>query len=153
MPGKVNPTQCGSADHGGRAGRQSNDTAISVAASQEQFRGERIPAGVTAYNFLLSCNLLADAMDSFRVHCVDGITQRAADGGKPEQFADAGHLPYPEIGYRGRRLPKGIAGGAYPQEAVLARESVGGEVYDRIVQPEKMVTPTKWANAAKPCAP
>ncbi len=50
-----------------------NDTAISVAASQGNFQ-LNVFLPVSAYNFLLSTRLLTDVMDSFRIHCVDGVT-------------------------------------------------------------------------------
>lgn len=71
MPGKVNPTQvealtmvC--------AQVMGHDVAIGIAAGQGQFE-------LNAYKPLIACNvldslrLLADAMKSFTVHCVDGI--------------------------------------------------------------------------------
>ena len=50
-----------------------NDAAIGFAASQGNFQ-LNVFLPVSAYNFLLSARLLGDVCDSFRVHCVEGIT-------------------------------------------------------------------------------
>lgn len=71
MPGKVNPTQCEAVTMVA-VQVMGNDTAISVAASQGNFQ-LNVFLPVCAYNFMLSARLLTDAMDSFRIHCVDGI--------------------------------------------------------------------------------
>ncbi len=72
MPGKVNPTQCEMVTM--VAVRvMGNDTAVSVAASQGNFQ-LNVFLPVTAYSFLQSVTLLADAIESFNNHCVVGIT-------------------------------------------------------------------------------
>ena len=144
MPGKVNPTQCEALTMVA-VQVMGNDTAISVAASQGNFQ-LNVFLPVSAYNFLLSCNLLADAMDSFRVHCVDGITPNARR--MEENLNNSLMLVTcltPEIGYEEAAAcaKKALQEGLTPREAVLARGSLAEEAYDRIVQPEKMVTPTK----------
>ena len=144
MPGKVNPTQCEALTMVA-VQVMGNDTAISVAASQGNFQ-LNVFLPVSAYNFLLSCNLLADAMDSFRVHCVDGITPNARR--MEENLNNSLMLVTcltPEIGYEEAAAcaKKALQEGLTLREAVLARGSLSEEVYDRIVQPEKMVTPTK----------
>lgn len=71
MPGKVNPTQCEMVTM--VAVRvMGNDTSISVAASQGNFE-LNVFLPVTAYSFLQSARLLADAMHSFCKNCVVGI--------------------------------------------------------------------------------
>ena len=144
MPGKVNPTQCEALTMVA-VQVMGNDTAISVAASQGNFQ-LNVFLPVSAYNFLLSCNLLADAMDSFRVHCVDGITPNARR--MEENLNNSLMLVTcltPEIGYEEAAAcaKKALQEGLTLREAVLARGSLSEEVYDRIVQPEKMVTPTQ----------
>ena len=144
MPGKVNPTQCEALTMVA-VQVMGNDTAISVAASQGNFQ-LNVFLPVSAYNFLLSCNLLADAMDSFRVHCVDGITPNARR--MEENLNNSLMLVTcltPEIGYEEAAAcaKKALQEGLTLKEAVLARGSLSEEAYDRIVQPEKMVTPTK----------
>lgn len=71
MPGKINPTQCEALTMVA-AQVMGNDAAIGFAASQGNFQ-LNVFQPVIAYNFLLSVKLLSDAMDSFRVHCVEGI--------------------------------------------------------------------------------
>ena len=144
MPGKVNPTQCEALTMVA-VQVMGNDTAISVAASQGNFQ-LNVFLPVSAYNFLLSCNLLADTMDSFRVHCVDGITPNARR--MEENLNNSLMLVTcltPEIGYEEAAAcaKKALQEGLTLREAVLARGSLSEEAYDRIVQPEKMVTPTK----------
>ena len=72
MPGKVNPTQCEAVTMVA-VQVMGADVTLGVAASQGNFQ-LNVFLPVCAYNFALSARLLADAMDSFRVHCVDGIT-------------------------------------------------------------------------------
>lgn len=78
MPGKVNPTQCEALTMVA-VQVMGNDTAISVAASQGNFQ-LNVFLPVSAYNFLLSCNLLQTPWIPSGVHCVDGITPNAAGG-------------------------------------------------------------------------
>ena len=71
MPGKVNPTQCEMVTM--VAARVfGNDTTVSFAASQGNFQ-LNVFLPVTAYSFLQSVGLLADAMRSFADNCVSGI--------------------------------------------------------------------------------
>ena len=72
MPGKVNPTQCEAVTMAA-VQVMGNDAAIGFAASQGNFQ-LNVFLPVSAYNFLLSARLLGDVCDSFRVHCVEGIT-------------------------------------------------------------------------------
>ena len=72
MPGKVNPTQvealamvC--------AQVMGHDVAIGFAASQGQFE-LNVHKPLIALNVLDSIRLLTDAMSSFRMHCVEGLT-------------------------------------------------------------------------------
>ena len=71
MPGKVNPTQC---EQVTMVAVQviGNDTAISMAASQGNFE-LNVFMPVIAYNFLQSVRLLSESIESFRVHCAEGI--------------------------------------------------------------------------------
>jgi fumarate hydratase class II len=71
MPGKVNPTQsealtmvC--------AQVVGNDAAIAVGGMNGHFE-LNVFKPVIIFNFLMSANLIADACDSFRKHCVEGI--------------------------------------------------------------------------------
>lgn len=140
MPGKVNPTQCEAVTMVA-VQVMGNDTAISVAASQGNFQ-LNVFLPVCAYNFMLSARLLTDAMDSFRIHCTDGIT---AD---EEQMArNLNHSLMlvtcltPEIGYEkaAQCAKKALHDGSTLKEAVLALGYLDGDTYDILVRPEKMV--------------
>ena len=71
MPGKVNPTQS-EAMTMVAAQVIGNDTTIAVAGASGNFE-LNVFKPVIIYNLLQSIRLLADAADSFREHCVDGI--------------------------------------------------------------------------------
>ncbi len=71
MPGKVNPTQCEQVTMVA-VQIMGNDTAIGIAASQGNFE-LNVFMPVIAYNFLQSVRLLAESIESFRIHCVEGI--------------------------------------------------------------------------------
>ena len=71
MPGKVNPTQCEQVTMVA-VQVMGNDTAIGMAASQGNFE-LNVFMPVIAYNFLQSVRLLSESVESFRVHCAEGI--------------------------------------------------------------------------------
>ena len=53
-----------------------NDAAIGIAASQGNFE-LNVYMPLIAYNFLQAARLLADAMDSFRLRCIEGMRPNA----------------------------------------------------------------------------
>lgn len=71
MPGKVNPTQCEALT---MVCTQvlGNDTTVGVAASQGNFE-LNVFKPVIIFNVLNSLNLLADASNSFREFCIEGL--------------------------------------------------------------------------------
>ncbi len=71
MPGKVNPTQCEALTML-CAQVMGNDVAISIGGASGNFE-LNVFKPLLAYNFLQSCRLLADGMNSFREHCAEGI--------------------------------------------------------------------------------
>ena len=71
MPGKVNPTQCEQVTMVA-VQIMGNDTAVGIAASQGNFQ-LNVFMPVLAYNFLQSVRLLAESIESFRIHCAEGI--------------------------------------------------------------------------------
>jgi fumarate hydratase class II len=71
MPGKVNPTQC-EAITMVCVQVMGNDAAIGFAGSQGNFE-LNVFKPVMIFNYLHSLTLLADACDSFRKYCVDGL--------------------------------------------------------------------------------
>lgn len=72
MPGKVNPTQCEAVTMVA-VQVMGNDVAVGMAASQGNFE-LNVFMPVTAYNFLQSARLLAEAIVSFNNNCAVGIT-------------------------------------------------------------------------------
>ncbi len=140
MPGKVNPTQCEAVTMVA-VQVMGNDAAIGFAASQGNFQ-LNVFLPVCAQNFLQSARLLADAMDSFRVHCMEGL------------IADRERMSYnlhnslmlvtcltPKIGYEkaAECAKKALHDGTTLKEAVLALGLLTAEEFDAAVRPEKMV--------------
>ena len=118
-----------------------NDTAIGMAASQGNFQ-LNVFLPVSAYNFLLSTQLLADAMDSFRRHCVDGIIPNAER--MRENLNHSLMLVTcltPRIGYEAAAMcaKKALADGTTLKDAVLALGLLTAQEFDEIVRPETMV--------------
>ena len=140
MPGKVNPTQCEAVTMAA-VQVMGNDAAIGFAASQGNFQ-LNVFLPVSAYNFLLSAGLLADAMDSFRVHCVEGITPNAER--MEENLQNSLMLVTcltPKIGYEkaAECAKKALREGTTLKDAVLALGLMTAEEFDGAVRPEKMV--------------
>lgn len=71
MPSKVNPTQCEAVTMVA-VQVMGNDATMGFAASQGNFQ-LNVFMPVIAYNLIQSIRLLADAMHSFAIHCVNGI--------------------------------------------------------------------------------
>jgi fumarate hydratase class II len=140
MPGKVNPTQC-EAIAMVAAQIVGNDTTISFSAMQGHLQLNTFMP-VIGYNIILSIKLLSEVCDSFRTHCVDGITANCENITK--------HLNNslmlvtslnPHIGYYNSAK---IAQYAYKQnvtlkEAALALKLVSEKGFDQWVKPENMV--------------
>ncbi len=142
MPGKVNPTQC-EAMTMVCAQVMGNNATVSFAGSQGHFE-LNVFKPVIAYNVLQSIRLLADAAQSFTDKCVAGIEaneERIQDlMGRSLMLVTA---LAPEIGYDNATK---IAKTAHKNGTTLREEAVKlgfvtEEEYDRIVRPEKMVTP------------
>ena len=140
MPGKVNPTQCEAVTMAA-VQVMGNDAAIGFAASQGNFQ-LNVFLPVSAYNFQLSARLLADAMESFRVHCVEGITPNAER--MAENLNNSLMLVTcltPKIGYEKAAAcaKKALHDGTTLKEAVLSLGLLTAEEFDETVRPEKMV--------------
>ena len=140
MPGKVNPTQCEAVTMVA-VQVMGNDAAIGMAASQGNFQ-LNVFLPVSAYNFLLSARLLADVCDSFRVHCVEGITPNV----ERMEYNLYNSLMLvtcltPKIGYEAaaKCAKKALHDGTTLKEAVLALGLLTAEEFDETVRPEKMV--------------
>lgn len=72
MPGKVNPTQAEAVTMV-CAQVFGHDTTMGFCAANGQFQ-LNVFMPIMIYDFVESCQLLTDVMNSFRIHCVDGIT-------------------------------------------------------------------------------
>lgn len=140
MPGKVNPTQCEAVTMVA-AQVMGNDVTVGIAASQGNFQ-LNVFMPVIAYNFLQSVTLLSDVMDSFRVHCADGIAPNR------EKMAENLHRSLmlvtalsPVIGYDNAAK---IAKSAHENGTSLREEAdrlglLSPADFDRYVKPEEMV--------------
>ncbi len=140
MPGKVNPTQCEAVTMVA-AQVMGNDAAVGFAASQGNFQ-LNVFLPVSAYNFLLSARLLADAMESFRTNCVEGIVPNRE---KMRENLDRSLMLVtcltPRIGYEAAAAcaKKALRENTTLKEAVLALGLLTEAEFDEAVRPEKMV--------------
>ena len=142
MPGKVNPTQ---AEALTMVATEvfGHETTVTVASSQGHFE-LNVFKPVIANAVLSSIRLLADGMDSFREHCVDGIKANT-DRIKAlmEQSLMLVTALAPTIGYDNAA---GIAKTAHKKGTTLREEAIASghvtaEQYDRIVDPAAMTRP------------
>ena len=142
MPGKVNPTQ---AEALTMVATQifGNQTTVSVAASQGHFE-LNVFKPVIAFNVLQSIRLLADAMVSFADNCVKGIE---ADEVRIKDLLERSLMLVtalaPAIGYdNAAKIAKTAhKNGTTLREEALASGHVSAEEYDRLVRPERMISP------------
>ena len=140
MPGKVNPTQCEALTMVA-VQVMGNDAAIGFAASQGNFE-LNVFQPVMAYDFLMSAELLSDAMNSFRIHCADGIEPNAV---KMKSFLDASLMLVtcltPKIGYdlAAKCAKKAQAEGISLKQAVLDLGCMTEAEFDETVDPVKLV--------------
>ena len=140
MPGKVNPTQCEALTMVA-VQVMGNDAAIGFAASQGNFE-LNVFQPVMAYDFLMSAELLSDAMNSFRIHCADGIEPNAV---KMKSFLDASLMLVtcltPKIGYdlAAKCAKKAQAEGISLRQAVLDLGCMTEAEFDETADPVKLV--------------
>ena len=140
MPGKVNPTQCEALTMVA-VQVMGNDAAIGFAASQGNFE-LNVFQPVMAYDFLMSAELLSDAMNSFRIHCAYGIEPNAV---KMKSFLDASLMLVtcltPKIGYdlAAKCAKKAQAEGISLKQAVLDLGCMTEAEFDETVDPVKLV--------------
>ena len=139
MPGKVNPTQCEQVTMVA-VQVMGNDTAVSMAASQGNFE-LNVFMPVMAYNFLQSARLLSESIESFRIHCVTGIT---ADREKMDKnLHDSLMLVTvlsPHIGYENAAKTAHLAfeNNISLKEACLQLGYLDEETFDKVFRPEEM---------------
>ena len=140
MPGKVNPTQCEAATMVA-VQVMANDVAVGMAASQGNFE-LNVFMPVCIYNFLQSARLLADCMDSFRVHCAEGITanrDKCRENLHNSLMLVTALNPY--IGYENaaKTAKKAHAEGISLREACISLGFLTPERFDEVFHPEEMV--------------
>jgi fumarate hydratase class II len=141
MPGKVNPTQCEALTQV-CAHVFGNHAALTFAGSQGHFE-LNVFKPMMAYNFLQSVRLLADAAESFAVHCVKGIAARedniAASLQRSLMLVTA---LAPRFGYdRAARIAKAAhANGTTLREEAL-KDGIPAADFDALVRPERMLAP------------
>ena len=91
---------------------------------------------------MLSAKLLSDAMDSFRVHCVEGITINAE---KMKYNLNNSLMLVtcltPKIGYEAaaKCAKKALNEGTTLKEAVVSLGYLTADEFDKTVKPETMV--------------
>ncbi|GAB3798529.1 class II fumarate hydratase [Virgibacillus kimchii] len=142
MPGKVNPTQSEAVTMVASQ-VMGNDAAIGFAASQGNFE-LNVYKPVIAYNFLQSCQLLADSITSFDERCAVGIEP---DHEQIEKYLNDSLMLVtalnPHIGYENAAK---IAKKAYEDNSTLKETAVElglltEEDFDQYVKPEEMTHP------------
>ncbi len=142
MPGKVNPTQAEALTmvcmrvFG-------NQATITFAGSQGHFE-LNVFKPVIAFAFLESLALLADSVDSFRRHCVEGL---AANRKRIDELMRQSLMLVtvlaPRIGYdNAARIAKAAhLNGTSLREEALASGLVSAGEFDALVRPEAMLAP------------
>ncbi len=140
MPGKVNPTQCEAVTMVA-VQVMGNDAAVGMAASQGNFE-LNVFMPVLIYNFLQSCRLLAEAIESFNKNCAAGIkaNKEKMDGNLHNSLMLVTALN-PYIGYENAAKTAKLA---YKEKVSLKEACVklgflSEEEFDRVFHPEKMV--------------
>ena len=144
MPGKVNPTQCEALT---MVCTQviGNDTTITIAGASGNFE-LNVYRPVIAFNILQSIRLLADACDSFLVNAVEGIEpneQRIHENLYNSLMLVTALNPH--IGYdkAAKVAKKAYTENLSLREAIVELGYMGAEEFDKLVQPEKMIRPSK----------
>ena len=142
MPGKVNPTQCEALTMV-CCQAMGNDVAVGFGGASGNFE-LNVYKPLIVSNVLRSIRLLADASESFREHCAEGIQPRV--GRIADHVGNSLMLVTalaPQIGYdRAAQIAKRAhTDGTTLREAALTLGYVTAEEFDRLVRPEEMVKP------------
>ena len=144
MPGKINPTQC-EAMTMLCTQVMGNDATITFAGASGNFE-LNVYRPVLAYNILQSIRLLSDGIASFNKNTIIGIEPN---------LEKINHNLYnslmlitalnPHIGYdkAAEVSKKAYKEKSTLREAIIALDYMSGEDFDRLVQPNKMIHPTK----------
>ena len=143
MPGKVNPTQCEALTML-CCQVMGNDVAISIGGAAGNFE-LNVFKPLIAHNFLQSLRLLADGMQSFERHCVQGISanrERISDLMARSLMLVTALVPH--IGYdKAAEIAKHASHqNTSLKQAALALGYVTAEEYERWVAPASMIRPS-----------
>ena len=143
MPGKVNPTQCEALTML-CCQVMGNDVAISIGGAAGNFE-LNVFKPLIAHNFLQSLRLLADGMQSFERHCVQGISanrERISDLMARSLMLVTALVPH--IGYdKAAEIAKHASHeNTSLKQAALALGYVTAEDYERWVVPASMIQPS-----------
>ena len=142
MPGKVNPTQSEALTMVA-CQVMGNDATIGFAASQGNFE-LNVFKPVIIYNFLQSIELLTDSMTSFNDHCAVGIEPNLDKLNQNlEQSLMLVTALNPHIGYENAAKIAKYAHkeGITLKEAASQTGFLSEEDFDRLVNPEQMISP------------
>jgi fumarate hydratase class II len=144
MPGKVNPTQCEALTMV-CAQVFGNDATVAFAGGQGNFQ-LNVYKPVMIHNVLESAELLADACDSMRIHCAEGIEPNHArikhhlDDSLMLVTALNTHIGYEKAASIAKKAHKE---GSSLKAAAVALGYVTPEQYDQWVVPVEMTRPLK----------
>ena len=144
MPGKVNPTQCEALTMVCTQ-VMGNDTTIAMAGANGHFE-LNVFRPVLALNILQSISLLSDACESFRKHAIDGLKaneKRIYDNLHNSLMLVTSlntHIGYDKSAKVAKLAHKN---GITLREAIIELGYLSGEEFDRLVKPEKMISPRK----------
>jgi fumarate hydratase class II len=140
MPGKVNPTQCEALTMV-CAQVIGNAHAVTIGGLQGHLQ-LNVFKPLIAHNILGSIEILSDAIDSFRLRCVDGMTPNRA---RLADLVDRSLMLVtalaPEIGYdkAAAIAKKAHHDGTTLLEAGLALGTIDEATFHRLIRPETMV--------------
>ena len=143
MPGKVNPTQAEALTMVA-AQVMGNHAALTIGAAMGHLQLNVFKPMIAA-NLLRSARLLADAADSFRVHCVEGLEP---DRRRIAQLLERSLMLVtalnPAIGYdKAAKVAKlALAEDLSLKQAALKLGFLDAATFDRLVRPEAMLAPT-----------
>ena len=143
MPGKVNPTQAEALTMV-CAQVFGNQTVISIAASQGHLE-LNVFKPVIALALLQSIRLLSDAVNSFRLNCVEGIE---ADRNRIDELMHRSLMLVtaltPKIGYdNASKIARAAhANGTTLREEAIKLGLVSADEFDVLVRPEAMLGPS-----------
>ncbi|MFT5290434.1 MAG: fumarate hydratase class II [Planctomycetota bacterium] len=142
MPGKVNPTQC-EAMTMVCVQVLGNDAAVAFAGTQGNFE-LNVYKPLMIHNVLQSAGLLADACDSFREKCIDGLEM---DAGRIDSLMRQSLMLVTalnrHIGYdnAGKVAKKAYKENTTLVEACVALGLMTADEFEAAVKPEEMVGP------------